>query len=226
MPRCELFELLGQGNLSCGGYAIHIEEAIEVVAFVLQAAGEQTIAIDFEHAAIKLGEFGTDAFGAGYVGSDVAHAQASFSEEILLAVGLNLGVDEYQGHDAAHRLLLTIHRNHGRLCVFLLILGNVNDHQTYVQAYLGGSQTDALGGIHGFKHVFHECFQFIVHVFDGGAYGAKDRVSVLFDVQQHVIWCAGVCRRCPILEVDALKVKLKLAWRTAIKSQPVDFRLA
>lgn len=181
----ELLELLGQGNLGGGRYAIHIEETVQVVALVLQAAGQQTTAIKFQHAAIQLGQAGFHKFWAGHIGAEIAHAQAAFGEEILLAVGLKFGVDEHQRHDAAHGLLLAVHHNHLRLGAFFFVLGNINDNQADIEPHLRGSQADALGGVHGFEHVFHQSLKFIINVLHRGTYCPEDGVAVLSYVQKH-----------------------------------------
>ena len=156
-----------------------------MVALVLQAAGQQTTAIDFQHAAIQLGQAGFHEFRTGHIGAKVTYAQAAFGKEILLAVGLKLGVDEHQRHDAAQGLLLAIHHNHFRLGSLFLIFWNIDDNQTDIEPHLRGSKADALSSVHGFEHVLYQGLKFIINMLHRGTYCPEDGVAVLSYVQKH-----------------------------------------
>ena len=70
-----------------------------MVALVLQAASQQSTAVNLEHRTVELGQGGLYKFGAGNIGPDIVHTQATFGKEVFLAVGLNNRVDEDEGHD-------------------------------------------------------------------------------------------------------------------------------
>lgn len=134
----EAFKFFPEGELSGRGNAVYKEEAVEVVALVLETTSQEPGAIYSEHGAIQLGQGCFNMIGSGNVGADVANAQAAFGEEELFAVGLDNRVNEHKRHDVSNRAYFSVNGSGFRFFSVFFVFGDIDDNQTDIFADLRG----------------------------------------------------------------------------------------
>ena len=166
--------------------AVEKQFAVQVVDFMLDAGGEQPVAIEclrravivkVAHAtAFRTADFFVDA-GTGVLlaGTRVGHREAPFRIGVLL-----LGeVEEFRIDEVAGLR-------------FLAVSGEVHDGDAQMDADLHGGESDASGVIHGFQHVVHEGAGGGVHL--GHRFGAavQERIGEGEDFADgHGFICSG-----------------------------------
>lgn len=88
--------------------AVGEENAVEMVAFMLEAAGQQTIAVQGDYVTVHECHpyFGVTGAADGFI--DFRDTEASFGEKRLRPVGLNGRIDEVERHDVLQRFRFTV----------------------------------------------------------------------------------------------------------------------
>lgn len=180
-----VFGFLGQGfdggvEGAAGGFghAVDEEGAVEVVDFVLDAAGEEFVAEEGVGLGVEVlvGDF--DGVGAGDVAADVGEGEAAFLDDVV--VGFedgDFGVDENEGHEEVEGEGAVVEEPLGVFGEFF----DFDDAELDGLADLLGGEADAAGGVHGFEHVGGELFEGGGEFGDVGAFLAEDGVVVVAD---------------------------------------------
>lgn len=158
------------------------ENAVQVVDFVLEGAGEEFFAGDFKGVAFDILGLDGDVGGAADIFAEAGDGQAALFADLLALLLGNLGVDQDEAGGGVFA---------GR---------GIDDGELPADVDLGGGKADAAGGIHGFKHVVDELAEFgRAEVSNRSAGGLKDRGAVFNDVEDHVSSCEpdlSSCRNC------------------------------
>ncbi len=134
--------------------AVGEEDAVEVVDFVLEDAGEPAFGGDFDCLATHVLTFDHDFCGAPDIVAGVARdAETAFAAKFLAFGFRNFGVE------------------HSNLAIFIF-----GDEDADGLSDLWSGEADALGGVHGIEHVFDELWERWVEVMYFLRFLAKDRV--------------------------------------------------
>src|SRR5579859_1527583 len=112
------------------------ENAVEVVDFMAEGAGEQIFAADLEGLALGVLRFYGDELRSNDVATKPGNREAAFFLAFFTFSVNDFGIGE----------------NDFRLGIFSA--GDIDDSHAQGHADLRGSQADALSGVHGGKHIF------------------------------------------------------------------------
>jgi len=145
-------DLAFEGELSRRADTVYKEDAEKVVCLVLDGAGKEAVGLYFHAAAIEEGEFGEDDVRPGNIRAHIRETEAAFVHDSFVFPGKGqLRIHKDEGHHLLHGGFLAIH---AKKCQRRLAgIRHVNDSELDIEADLGRSQADAVGGLHGFKHV-------------------------------------------------------------------------
>src|SRR5271157_1179844 len=147
---------------------VDVELAVEVIRFVHQGARQQVFPADFKCFAFDVLRPRGNVARPRHLLSEFGQAQATF-------VGCKppFGVDD-----------LWIHEHDLRLGIFLK--GDINDGNALADANLRRGQTDAVRGVHAFKHVIDKLAQLFVEDGNRGARLLQDRIAEFHDGVDHL----------------------------------------
>ena len=138
------FQLLLDPVALEAGQVIDEQLAVEVIALVLDAHGEQAFGDQLVVAAVALLRLDSHLLRAVDILVEAGHRQAAFLVLVHLV-----------GQGFEHR----IDEDHRCAAVF----AQVHDHDALVHVDLRGRQTNARRFVHGFKHVIDQLTHFVVH---------------------------------------------------------------
>ncbi len=165
-----------------GREAVDEEDAVEVVGFVLEGAGEKAVGFEGDMASVKEGEVGGDLGGAVHLFAEVGDAEAAFKVDIAAAAEVEFRVDEDEGHPVVESCFLAVDPEVG---AGVLGAGDVNDGELDGDGDLGRGEADAVGVFHGFDHITGEGFEIRGDLGNEFALGSEDRVAVEDDFADH-----------------------------------------
>jgi hypothetical protein len=151
-----------------GRQPVDVDDPFEVVALVLQAAGQQPGADDPDGVAVDVDAADLGGVGAGQVGVLPRHRQAALAVEVEAALAARRQV-QHGVHDVGDDVLA---RGLG------LGVGAVDDEDAGVDADLVGGQPDPVGGVHRGEHVRHELDEVVVERRHRGARAVQHRREV------------------------------------------------
>jgi hypothetical protein len=139
------------------------KNAVEVIDFVAEGAGEEIFATDFEGFALGVLRLYGDKLRTQDVAAKTWNGEAAFFFELFA-----FGVNNFR-----------VGENEFRFGIFTA--RDVNDGHAQMQADLGRGESDALRGIHRGEHIFGELLQFGIEVFYRRCGFFEDGIAVLDD---------------------------------------------
>src|SRR5271157_871519 len=147
---------------------VDVELAVEVIRFVHQGARQQVFPADFKCFAFNVLGTRRDLARSRHLLAKLRQAEATF-------VGRkpSFGVDD-----------LWIHEHDLGLRIFLK--GDIDNGDALADANLRRGQTDAVRGVHAFKHVIDKLAQLFVEDGDRGARLLQDRIAEFHDGVDHL----------------------------------------
>ena len=165
-------------------HAVDEKDAVEVIDFVLDATGEQTVAFQNVRNAIEILVFDPDELGARDVPLDFGQGQATFLiVELFAGKKFDFRIGERHGHEESRGEGLPVKDAGNRV---IGMIGNFNHAEAQGLPDLLGGQADALGVAHRLDHFLVQISEFLGEVGDCFAFVVKDALPVLCDAQGHV----------------------------------------
>ena len=130
-----------------------------MVHLVLDADGQQAFGLNLTRVAVFVQGTHLHGSGALYAIVDTGHGQAAFFADLLFFAGPeDFRVDQ-------HQLLVTV-------------LRYINDDQTLMKVHLRCRQTNAIGLVHGLKHVFDLLADALIHLFYRFGHLVQTRIGI------------------------------------------------
>src|SRR6266849_6493183 len=139
------------------------ENAVEVVDFMAEGAGEEVFATDFKKFALGVLRLDSDKLRAQDVATEAGNRKATFFFALF-----TFGMDDFR-----------VGQNDFRFGIFPA--GYVDHGDAQIKTDLRRSQADALRGVHGGEHIFGKLLQVGVEVFYRCGGFLEDEVAVLDD---------------------------------------------
>jgi hypothetical protein len=166
-----------------GVHAVDEEDALDVVEFVLDDAGEQAGGFEDMREALHVLVAQADGDGADDVAAYFGEGEAAFVNTVGWAGQVfDLGVGDGEGEEEGGGDGFAVEVGVGGLGGAVLEVGN---EEVEGAADLLGGEADAFLGEHGFVHVAGEGGEGAVEGLDGSAAFAQDGVAVMGNGQGH-----------------------------------------
>ena len=177
----QFLELPGKTDTGGGGHAVGKENAVEMIHFMLQRAGEEAGAIEGNRVAREILRMNGDPRRPANIGGDFRDAQATFDTHFFTLRMGDFGVDENERHVGADiGGEAGEEQTRGPVAVT-----DINHGELHGPAHLLGGETDAVGGVHGFQHIGGELAQLRRDLRDALPFFAQDGVAVLCNFENH-----------------------------------------
>ena len=179
----ELLDRLVDGGADFLCHQVDEQDAVEVIGFVLDAAGEKAVAGEHVGHAPFILEFYRDRVGAGDVAADFRKRKAAFLVKIVgrAAGDGDLGIGDRHRHDEVEGQFDAVELP-GEIG---LRVTEVDYAELEGAANLLSGEADACGRVHGGDHLASECGEVGVESGETHAFFSQDGIVVVNNSQRH-----------------------------------------